>query len=33
VDKNGAADQEIEELRQGMIAAGKLLEQHDFFRK
>lgn len=28
--KNGA---EIEELRQGMIAAGELLEQHDFFRK
>lgn len=31
--KNGATDQEIEELRQGMIAAGELLEQHDFFRK
>ena len=30
---SGASDQEIEELRQGMIEAGELLEQHEFFQK
>lgn len=31
--QNGASDQEIKELRQQMIEAGELLEQHDLFRK